>query len=331
MTTRRSQRIDEDALRQCLENIVYAICGRRSEIADIHRRRSDYSSWYSSDVITVQLVTGFELKMFLKDFGSYQRPKEGMVQRRERELSVYRNLLSEPNLGTPKFYGSLWDESKGRFWLLLEFVNGQPLKHCNFEYWVAAAGWLGQMQGYFVKKLSRVKDCDFLLQHDAHFYRSTVERALKAVSQISMPLADRMVKMVDGYDRLISVMTSQPLTLVHGAYLPSQILVDVKDGMMRVCPIDWELAAFGSALYDFSFLVDGFNPPRRNRLWEAYRQSAAKYNIPIPEMDEMRYIVDCFRLHKIMNWLSQALDREYPEKNVAKLVRMGERLSNLVL
>jgi hypothetical protein len=331
MTKPKSQRTDENALRQYLEDIVPDICGRRSAIVNIHRRRSDYSSWYASDIITVQLVNGLEIKIFLKDFGSYQRPKEGMEQRREREVSVYRNLLSEAELGTPEFYGSVWDEPKGRFWLLLEFVNGIPVKHCNFEYWVEAAGWLGKMHGYFAQKSNRLKACDFLLEHGAHFFWSTVERALQAVSQISTSLADRMKNMIYGYDQLVTVMTSQPLTLVHGAYLPSQILVDIEDGNLRVCPTDWELAAFGSALYDFSFLVDGFNPPQWDRLWEAYRQSAAKYSIPVPEMDEMRYIVDCFGLHKIMNWLSQALDREYLEKDVAKLVRMGERLSNLIL
>ena len=331
MTTHTPQRADGDALRQCLEVIVPDICGTRSAIVGVHRRRSEYSSWYSSDIITVQFVTGDVLKIFLKDFGSYQRPKEGMIQRRERELRVYRDLLAEADLGTAKYYGTVWDESQGRFWLLLEFVNGMQVRHCNFEYWVAAAGWLGQMQGYFTQESSRLKDCDFLLQHDAHFFRSTVEHALYAVSQISTPLADRMLRMVHSYDRLVTVMANQPLTLIHGAYLPSQILVDFDTETPRICPIDWELAAFGSALYDFAFLVDGFNPPRRDRLWEAYRQAAAKYNIPTPEMEEMSYIVDCFRLHKIINWLSQVLDRQYPEKEVAKLVRMGERLSNLVL
>ncbi|MDB4441903.1 aminoglycoside phosphotransferase family protein [bacterium] len=331
MNTNWTRQADEDAMRQCLEDIVSDICGTQSEIASIHRRRSDYSSWYSSDIITVQLVTGVELMIFLKDFGSYPRPKEGMVKRRERELCVYRNLLAEPNLGTPKFYGSVWDEPKGRFWLLLEFVNGIPVKHCNFEYWIAAAGWLGQMQGYFAKKSSSLRACSFLKLHDAHFFQSTVERALQALSQISKPLADRMEKMVNGYDRLVTVMASQPLTLVHGAYLPSQIIVDIDAGTPRICPVDWELAAVGSALYDFAFLADGFDPQRRDRLWEAYRQAAAKYSIPVPEMDEVMYIVDCFRLHKIINWLSQALDRQYPEKEVAKLVHIGERLSNLVL
>jgi hypothetical protein len=326
-----SQKPYEDTIIRCLEGIISDICATQSTIVSIRRRRSEYSSWYSSDIITVQLVTGVEIKIFLKDFGSYRRPKEDMVQRRERELHVYRNLLAEADLGTPKFLGSVWDENQGRFWLLLEFVNGMQVQHCKFEYWVAAASWLGRMQGYFAQDSSRLKACNFLLLHDVNFFGSILERALQAVFQISTPLADRFAKTVNGYERLIAIMTSQPLTLVHGAYLPSQILVDVDAGTPRICPVDWELAALGSVLYDFAFLVDGFDPQRRDRLWEAYREKASKYNIPVPENDEVGYIVNCFRLHKVINWLSQATDRQYPEKDVAKLVRMVEQLSNIVL
>lgn len=141
MTTRTSKRADEVVLCQCLNRIVPDIFGRQLGIEAINRRRSDYSSWYASDIVTVQLATGEEFKIFLKDFGSYLRPKEGMEQRRERELRVYQDLLAAADLGTVKYYGSVWDKSQGRFWLLLEFVNGMEVRFCDFEYWVTAAAW----------------------------------------------------------------------------------------------------------------------------------------------------------------------------------------------
>ncbi len=253
-----------------------------------------------------------------------------MEQRRERELRVYQDLLAAAELGTAKHCGSVWDESEGRFWLLLEFVDGMEVRSCDFEYWVAAAAWLGRMQGYFAQHSNRLNGCDFLLRHDTDFFWSVAELALRAVSQISIPLADRVAKIVNRYDRLVDVMVGQPSTLVHGAYLPSQILVDVNSESLRICPIDWELAAFGSPLYDLAFLSDGFESPRLDLLWDAYRQEAEKYDISVPNREEMRFVVDCFRLHKVINWLSQSLDRQYPEEEVAKLVGIGERIGNLV-
>ena len=150
-----TERGDADALRQCVERIVRdrPIGSGRSAIAGIHRQRFECSSSYACDVVTVDLTTGDELKIFLKNFGVSQLPKDGLPQRRERELRVYRDLLTQADLGTATYYGSLWDESHGRFWLLLEFVHGMPLRFYDVDSWVAAAGWLGRMQRYFAQQI----------------------------------------------------------------------------------------------------------------------------------------------------------------------------------
>jgi hypothetical protein len=40
----------------------------------------------------------------------------------------------------------------------------------------------------------------------------------------------------------------------------------------------------------------------------------------------MRYVIDCFRLHKILKSLSEAHEKSFPESTVAKLVSMAEEL-----
>ena len=70
-----------------------------------------------------------------------------------------------------------WDESQGTFWLLLEFVNGVEVRFCEFEYWIAAAGWLGRLQGYFTQHSDRLSACDFLVHHDTDFFQSRAELA----------------------------------------------------------------------------------------------------------------------------------------------------------
>lgn len=324
MTPLAVQRTDEEALRKCLE---YAL----PPVAGISRSRCEMSASYDTYVVTVRLAAGGELKIFLKDFGFSQLPKDVPDERRERELRVYRELLDGAGLDTPRYYGSVWDSSEGRFWLLLEFVNGLPVRDCELNGWVAAAGWLGRMQGAFAGHPDRRTGWDFLPRHDAGFFRSRAELALRAVSQTSASLAARLREVVSRYDRLVAVMVSQPTTLVHGSYRPENILVDRHANPPRVCPVDWELAAVGAPLYDLAFITDGFSPPELDRLWGSYREQAGACNLPVPNREEMRFVVDSFRLHKVLKSLSESWEKRYPAGTVAKLVGMAEGLGRLLL
>jgi hypothetical protein len=324
------QQADDAALRRCLDDAFPERCGK-SPVAGFSRSRSEVSASYDSYVVTVRLATGGEWKLFLKDFGFSRLPKEGLDQRRERELGVYRGLLAEAELDTARYHGSVWDRSEGRFWLLLEFVDGLLLRDCELDYWVAAAGWLGRMQGWSAQHLDRLGGCDFLLRHDAGFFLAKAEQALRAVRQTSASLAARLGDLVSRYDRLVAVMISQPRTLVHGSYRPENVLVDGQVQPPRVCPIDWELAAVGAPLYDLAFITDGFKPAELERLWGTYREQAGVWNLTVPDREEMRYVVDCFRLHKILKSLSESWEKRFPAATVAKLVEMGEGLGRLLL
>src|SRR5262249_42417988 len=148
--------------------------------------------------------------------------------------------------------------------------EGVPLRSCALDCWVAAAGWLGRLQGHFAGQADRLRGCDFLARHDADFFRTRAEQALRDVSQVSRPLVGRLAGVLSRYDRLVDVLAAPPRTLVHGNYRPSNILVAPGPGTGRVCPVDWEQAGWGSPLYDLAYLTDGFEPPELDRLLEAY-------------------------------------------------------------
>jgi aminoglycoside phosphotransferase (APT) family kinase protein len=224
----------------------------------------------------------------------------------------------------------VWDESQGTFWLLLEFVNGTEVRFCEREYWIAAAGWLGRLQGYFTQHSDRLSACDFLVRHDADFFRLKAELALREVSQISIPLAGRLASILDRYDWIVDVMASQPRTLAHGHFRPCNIVVDVNAEPLRICPVDWEQAAIGSALYDLALISDGFEPPALDLLLDAYRQEAMEQSVAVPDREELRRIVACFRLFMAINLLSRACQRKFSERKVAKIVDLLERLHRLV-
>jgi aminoglycoside phosphotransferase (APT) family kinase protein len=280
--------------------------------------------------VTVTLASGNEHKIFLKDFGSHQQMKEGMKRRRERELFVYKDLLEGAGLDTARYYGCIWNELESRFWLLLEFVQGERASDNFSEYLGAAAGWLGRMHGHFSQHSARLKGAAFLVHHDPEFFWSKAEHAARAVSQIAPPMGGRLASLLSRYDQLVEVITSQPQTLIHTTYRLDEILVDRSSKRLRLCPVDWELAAYGSPLYDLAFFTDGFEPPSLNEVLGAYRQEALSYKLYIPDGEEMRHAMNCFRFYRVINWLSQALDREYPESKVLELLALAEKRGSVV-
>src|SRR5262249_4854153 len=152
------------------------------------------------------------------------------------------------------------------------------------------------------------------------FFWSKTELALRGVGQIAPHLGDRLAAVVNRYGPVVAVMTGQPLTLVHGGCRPSNILVRVASDPSRVLLLDWEEAEVGAPLFDVAYLLAASDPPALDRFLDAYRRGASAYGLALPPPREMKYLVDCFRLHMTLNSLSQAVLKGYKERDVAKLL-----------
>jgi hypothetical protein len=310
----------ERVLREHLEGVLAERSGSGTVISGIERTPFRYVGSYACYIVTVRLDCGEELRLLLKDFGFSQKSKDNPKQRRERERGVYSRLLSQADLGTPGYYGSIWDEPGRRFWLLVELVDGVVVQHGDTDNELLAASWLGRMQGYFARDAELLRGCDFLIRHDANFFRTKAREALRDASRISAPAAHRLAAMVDRYETAIEFMASQPRTLVHGAYIPWHLLVDAECEPRRVCVIDWELAAVGATLYDLAIFSDDADSSARKRLWDAYLRSAEENGVPTPGRPELAHAVDSFRLHRIFDWLSRSVENRFSAKKVERLV-----------
>src|SRR5262245_23114167 len=321
---------DEEALCRCLASALPEALGRRCAITAVSRRRFELATSYSAQVVVVCLDTGEEVKVFLKDFSSTVRPKDRPKQRREREVRVYRELLAGAGLGTAGYYGSILDESGGRLWLLLEFVEGTPVGYLDIAgYWAPAAAQLGRLHGHFAAQAERLSGCDFLARHDADFFWARAELAGRCVTELAPHLAGELKRIVDRYAPVVRLMAAQPLTLVHGGCRSTNILVKVASDPGRVCIIDWEEAAFGAPLLDLAYLLDGIEPPTLDPLLDVYVAEARAYDLSLPPRQDMKYVIDCFRLHMTLTMLGQAVLKGYKEKDVAKLLAIAGRLSDV--
>jgi aminoglycoside phosphotransferase (APT) family kinase protein len=324
---RRRRRHEEAELRQTVERALKRVEENGSPLAAIHRRGFEGATSYAVEIVTAELESGRAVDMFLKDFGHSILPKDAAAERRERERCVYADLLEGQELGTARYYGARWDERAGRFWLMLEFIDGKPLRHCGFDHWLAAAAWLGRLHGRFAGQRDRLRACGFLMRHDADFFVAASGRALQALSGFSTPLARRLDAVLDGYEPVVTTLTREPDALVHGSYRPQNVLVVRSSEPPRVCPTDWELAAFGRSTYDLAFICDGFDPPRLDALLDAYERELDRSGVPVRERDELRHEIDCFRLHKTIRSLGNLDQWKHPAETATKVVASAEEIA----
>jgi aminoglycoside phosphotransferase (APT) family kinase protein len=298
----------------------------------VRRRRCPNSSSYDAQVLTARLDGGEDLPIFFKNLGASRFPKDEAARRRDRERSVYRELLraaAAEDLGTARYYGSVWDEAAGRFWLFLEMVDGEELRFRPLDEWFAAAGWLARLQHRFASRRERLAACAYLVRHDADFFLSRAERARRNVAALFPRLSDRLGRVLEGFERRVEVMVGQAPTLVHGHYRACNILRDPRGApAARLCAVDWEQAAFGSAFYDLAYLTDGFAPPVLGLFIDAYRREAAAAGLAVPRVDEIRTAVICFQLFMPLHLLSRARERGLASEQAAKAVARLERVKD---
>jgi len=294
-------------------------------IEGVRWSRSKFSSSYDCFVIDVRVSADRRIKLLLKDFGYSRLLKDDPDKRRDRELYAYRDLLSEAELGTARYYGSIWDSPNDRHWLLLEFVEGVEVRSLPLEYWVAAVGWLGKLHGKFAQQRGMLAEMDFLIRRDADYYQAKAQEALTIATAVAPSLSDRIESLVRSFARVIPDIAYLPPTLVHGSIGAPQIIVDCDVVPMRIAPVDWESATYGSGFQDVAKLTDGFEPPLLDDMLEAYVREAREHGL-IVDRREMGHAVDSFRLLRMINGLAQARRKSYALKDVTKVVNHGEEI-----
>jgi thiamine kinase-like enzyme len=114
-------------------------------------------------------------------------------------------------------------------------------------------------------------------------------------------------------------------TLAHGGYKPAQIIIDSDAVPMRITPVDWETASFNSGFLDVAKFTDGFKPPVLDEMFEAYIREAFQYGLVI-NPQEMRHVVDCFRLFRVIIWLATAKQRGFTLEQLTRVVDHGEEI-----
>lgn len=285
------------------------------------------STSFACELLTVR-SGGRAIELFFKDFGRCRLPlSPGEIDERSaREIEVYRQLLDPESLGTARHFGSLREEG-GRSWLLLEHVRGWRLADHGFEHWLAAAAWVGRLQGLAATRSIPQRSPALLPPQDAGALRSTAEEAVRTVTRVDRLLGRRLRSALEGYEGIVEELGDQPRTLVHGSFRPENILVDTALSPARIAPVDWEDAALGSALHDVAFLSAGMTREQVEELLRAQREAAAEHGLELPSGEKAWELVTILRLHKLLRSLGRSVRWACARETVEHLIVLAERLS----
>jgi hypothetical protein len=303
-------------LREALEQMLTPQHGARFPIVGVERRPSAYRSSFPLDEVRVAFSDGTALDMVFKDLHFHslsdtaRHAKPAFLLDPLREIETYRCLLSEHPLGTACFYGAVVDVPAERYWLFLEKVAGDELyKIGEFSTWQYAAHWLAGMHRRFAAKARlTASPSEHFLKYDRDYYRCWMRRAQSLRHSAGAPLsadARRSIEHLAGrYDRVVERLAALPETCIHGEFYASNVLIGRSDAGLRVCPVDWEMAAVGPGLVDLAALVSGrWTDEERTALALAYLEGLAESSCVAPPPELFLQALDDCRLHLAVQWL----------------------------
>lgn len=313
VTTAPSDRELLDALREQ---------GGGDEFVALSRRPYRYATSAALEELRVRTADGGERTLILKDLSrrrmldDARATKPDFLHEPLRELEAYRRILGPAGIGA-RCFAAAAEPDPPRHWLVLEKVPGVELWQIGeHEVWEAVAAWLGGFHARFAGREDELRAADpHLLAHSAAWFRSWRDRARAALADGSDPRGTNLVPALDRYDAVVEPLTALPATLVHGELYPSNVLVVPEQEPVRVCPVDWEMAAIGPGLLDLAALVGGFGKAERARLVEAYLVGLAGAGATVPPPDGLAVDLLRCRLQLALQWLGWARDWNPPKEH----------------
>jgi hypothetical protein len=271
-------------------------------VATVDQRPYPYRTSHRLDELQVVLADGTRMDLLLKDPRRSEldpaalRAKPAFLYDPLRELEAYR-VLAGAGLGTPICYDT------GEHRLLLEKVRGVELWQVGeVEVWVEAARWLARFHAQFSE---RPPVSDHLLCYDLSYFSLWRDRARHRHRELAHLIA--------GYDRVLEILSGLPVTLIHGEFYASNVLV----AGQRIAPVDWEMAGVGPPILDLAALVSGWAEPDRAAIVGGYGRVSSE-------------ALDAAQLHLALQWLGWSRDWNPPPEHsrdwLAQALAAGERL-----
>jgi hypothetical protein len=321
------ERIGTAELHVALEEALSSRSGTQRRISRLKRRPSIHSTSFAIDELDARLDDGTSLRLLYKDLSRHalleaaRQAKPTFLYDPLREIETYRTILVPNRLSTPICYGAIVDASAERYGLFLEKVPGVELYQVgDFATWRRVAEWLAIMHAHFAEETRRLAQAAPLLRYDGDFYRLWAGRARSSLDRAGLRLSRDarrgMEQLFEDYDRVIGQLVELPVTFLHGEFYTSNVLLQEEGEGLRVCPVDWEMAAVGPGLIDLAALTaGGWTADEKEALALAYRAALVHTENWPPAPDAFLAALDYCRLHLAVQWLGWSKDWTPPPEH----------------
>jgi Ser/Thr protein kinase RdoA (MazF antagonist) len=317
--------VEDDAL-------ASGVCAAFGEdgVLRVERELSRYSTSATIEDVSVHLTDGSVTMLILKDLSpdallpEAAAGKPELVARRTRELTAYRSVLRSTEAAT--CHAAV--EEGDRRWLLLEKVPGVELYQVGeVEVWAAAAAAVARMHHDLTSRLDEAPELRaVLLRQDPRHLAQWMDRALAFEAARGGARLRALERLAHVHPEVVARLSELPDVVLHGDLYASNVLV-VRDGPLRVCPIDWELASLGPGVLDLAALTSGgWSAGDRETMASAYwaAMGDARWR---PSRQEFATALDLARLQLCVQWLGWAPDWTPPEEHAHDWLREASALT----
>ena len=337
--------IIEDAdLHVRLEEMLSLHYGRKRSVRRVERRMSQYCSSYMLEELDVTLDDGVELALLLKDlspnslFGRAIEVKPDFIYEPRREIETYRRILSRYWIGAPQYYGSVVEPENARYWLLMERLAPTMLWQTDdFATWTGVAGWLAEMHAELAKvhRDAAEERAVHLMQYDQKFYWRWMRRARDFVTAGDTTKERHAAKSIQWlasrFESAVERLSALPLTVIHGEFFASNVLLNADPDYFRVSPVDWELAAVAPGQIDVAALSAGnWTLAQKEAMALAYFEAMPESGLLQPDRATFLMDMECCRLHYAVQWLGWSPGWKPPEEHAHDWLKEAVRCAEIL-
>jgi aminoglycoside phosphotransferase (APT) family kinase protein len=207
----------------------------------------------------------------------------------------------------------------------------------EFDTWKQVARYLAVMHNSFARhtKVFAQTRPGRWLNYDRAFYWQWLRRAQTFVSTNESLQQGEQWRLIERvarrYDEVIDRLLAVPQTLIHGEFYASNVLVHQAGGCLRICPVDWEMAALAPGIMDLAALTSGtWTGEERRTLALAYHDTLEQSCWRPSGPNSLLTVLDLCQLHLSVQWLGWSLDWSPPPEQardwLSEALRLTEKL-----
>jgi thiamine kinase-like enzyme len=143
-----------------------------------------------------------------------------------------------------------------------------------------------------------------------------------------------MDRIADRYDVVVTRLMELGVTLIHGEFYGSNVLVRETPPTAsagRICPVDWEMASLGPGLLDLAALTSGaWTDTQRQAMASAYRSAMFDAGSPAPSLPQLLESLNWCRLHLAIQWLGWSDDWQAPPDQAHDWLDEAARVASML-